>query len=157
MQIVAQEHALQDMVSVGRFHDLPSQRWHGCFGTTENPPLGCPKSPRSWHPTYLTDFQRPLISLDIFKYIFQKFKCVGYVSNCCSLPYMSAHLICHELQPQFAAHTKLLQEHSSSKITQVDANWYQQTNNKCKEEPWTTHLRSARVRTSSSAVLQCGM
>ena len=56
------------------------------------------------------------------KYMFQKFKCVGYVSNCCGLPYMSAQLICHELQPQFAAHTKLEQKDGSSKITQVDVN-----------------------------------
>ena len=90
--------------------------------------LGCPKFRGCWHPTYLTDFQRPQFQwtfLETFRYTFQKFKSVGYVSNCCGLPYMSAQLICHELQPQFAAHTKLEleQEHSSSKITQVDADW----------------------------------
>ena len=60
--------------------------------------------------------------MDIFEYIFQELKCVEYVSNCCGLSHASTELICHELQPQFAAHAKLEQEHGSSKTTQVDVN-----------------------------------
>ena len=116
MKFVAQEHALQHMVSVRRLHDLPSQRWHGCFGTSENPTLRCPKLPDvDSKPS--RDFQRPPISLDgfvFFEYIVQRFTSRIYQVSSCGLSHASTKLIGHVFQPQFAAHSELDQEHFSS-------------------------------------------
>ena len=97
-KLVAQGHALQDMVSVRRLHDLPTQRCQRLGLPALRPNLPRISGPNFFGPSWT---HRPTIH-------------AGYVSNRCGLAHVSTKLIGHKFEPQFAAHPKLDQEHFSS-------------------------------------------